>query len=350
MTEKKIAWTTLGVTAAALIGVFFLLRAQHLRLLAEARNVPLEGAVIQWDTDPKNQLPIAGAVITATDGMDSATTTSDVAGHFFLVLKKGVLSERPVRVMVQHADYQNKEFIVQTGRFGTPKQLYVAALVPQRLPPAGKDESRSVRPPEVVVSNIKVRYTINERTEINVGSAVRTFQVVNQANVPCDSHSRCSPDGRWKAASGSVQLDAGADNTFENIRASCIAGPCPFTRIDTSDFAHGGQKITVSALNWSDTATFLVEAEVYHIAIGADVRELYPVVYGQALNFTVPPSQEGVSLEADLNGAPMVFPLGPDLSLSWATCNERSGTEAEKTVVYRCELMPGYRVVSNAPS
>jgi hypothetical protein len=39
-----------------------------------------------------------------------------------------------------------------------------------------------------------------------------------------------------------------------------------------------------------------------------------------------------------------VFPLGPNLSLSWATCNVRIGTEEEeKTTVYRCELKPGYR-------
>jgi hypothetical protein len=147
----------------------------------------------------------------------------------------------------------------------------------------------------------------------------------------------------WKASSASVSLDAGADNTFGNIRASCIAGPCPFTRIDSGGFVPGGRNITVSALNWSDTATFLMEAEVYHTAISADVRELYPVIFGQALNFTLPPTQEGVSLEADINGSPMVFPLGPDPSLSWATCTVRTGMEEEKTMVYRCELKPGYR-------
>ena len=101
--------------------------------------------------------------------------------------------------------------------------------------------------------------------------------------------------------------------------------------------------IKVSALNWSDTATFLLEAEVYHTAISSEVRELYPVIFGQTLNFTVPPTQEGVSLEADLGGSPMVFPLGPDPELSWATCTVRTGMEEEKTTVYRCELRPGYR-------
>ena len=188
-----------------------------------------------------------------------------------------------------------------------------------------------------------MRYTINTRAQTNVGFAVRTFQVVNQGNVPCNHRSPCSPDGKWKATSATVSLDAGADNTFGNITASCIAGPCPFTRIDSSGFIHGGRNITVTALNWSDTATFLMEAEVYHTAISSEVRELYPVKFGQTLNFTLPPTQEGVSLEAEVDGAPMVFPLGPNLSLSWATCNVRTGPEQEKTTVYRCELKPGFR-------
>jgi hypothetical protein len=202
--------------------------------------------------------------------------------------------------------------------------------------------ARSSRP-EIVVSNIRVRYTINSRTDTNVGSAVRTFQVANTGNVPCNHQAPCSPDGKWKASSASVSLDAGADNTFSNIRASCIAGPCPFTRIDSSGFIHGGRNISVSALNWSDTTTFLMEAEVYHTAISSNVRQLYPVIFGRTVNFTLPPTQEGVSLEAEIDGSPMVFPLGPALNLSWATCTVRTDNEKEKTTVYGCELKPGYK-------
>jgi len=66
------------------------------------------------------------------------------------------------------------------------------------------------------------------------------------------------------------------------------------------------------------------------------------VIFGQTLNFTLPPTQEGVSIEADMDGTPMVFPLGPDLALSWATCTSRSNREGEHSTVYRCELKPGY--------
>jgi hypothetical protein len=195
-----------------------------------------------------------------------------------------------------------------------------------------------------LVSNIRVRYTVNSQTEENIGSAVRTFQVVNKGNVACNGRSPCSPNEAWKATAGSLSLDAGPDNEFRNVRASCIAGPCPFTRIDSSGFANGGRNITVSAINWSDTATFLVEAEVFHTAIRSNVRESYPVIFGQALNFTLPPTQEGVSIEAEVDGAPMVFPLGPELYLSWATCTARTdAADKQGTTVYRCELKPGYR-------
>jgi hypothetical protein len=72
------------------------------------------------------------------------------------------------------------------------------------------------------------------------------------------------------------------------------------------------------------------------------VRLSYPVEFGRTLNFTLPPTQEGVSIEAEVDGAAMVFPLGPNLYLSWATCTMTTSSE-EKSTAYRCELKPGYR-------
>jgi len=339
MTKKKVVWTIIALAAAAAIGLFLFLRAHRLRLIAERQLVPIEGAVIQRDADTKNELPVADVVITASDGIRSATTSSDAAGHFKLVLQKRVLSEQPITVSFRNPRYEPLDLTVQTGRLGTKPQLYIATMVP-----IVQKTTTGSNHPLIQVSNIRVRYTLNSRNQNNVATAVRTFQVVNKGDVPCDHQSPCSPDGKWKAASATLPLDAGADNSFENVTASCIAGPCPFTKIDSSGFIHGGRKISITALNWSDTTTFLLEAEVYHTAINSEVRELYPVTFGRTLNFTLPPTQEGVSLEAEIDGAPMVFPLGPNLSLSWATCNVRTGTEEqEKTTIYRCELKPGYR-------
>jgi hypothetical protein len=336
MTRKKVIWTIIIVAAAVTVALF--LRAHRLRSIAARQLVPIEGAVIQRDTDTNKELPIADVVITASDGVRSATTRSDASGYFKLVLRKRVLSEQPIVVSFRHPSYKPLDLTVQTGRFATRNELYVANMVPVPLKTVARPRRR-----EAVVSNIRARYTINSLTETNVGTEVRTFQVVNKGDVPCGDQSPCSPDGKWKASSASVSLDAGADNTFGNVRASCIAGPCPFTRIDSSGFVHGGRNIRVSALNWSDTATFLMEAEVYHTEISSNVRESYPVKFGRTLNFTLPPTQEGVSLEADIDGSPMVFPLGPDLYLSWAICAVRTDSEKEKTTVYRCELKPGYR-------
>ncbi|AXC13240.1 hypothetical protein ACPOL_3961 [Acidisarcina polymorpha] len=336
MTRKQVLLTIIAVAAA--IVIVLAMRAHRLRSISVNRPVTIEGAVIQRDGDPKKELPITDVEVTASDGVKTATTRSEASGYYKLVLEKQLLSQRPFEVTFQHPGYEPLHMNVQTGRLETQKELYIAEMVP--LP--RKTVSGSNRA-ETVVSNIRVRYTINSRTETNVGSAVKTFQVVNQGNVPCNHQSPCSPDGNWKASIGSASLDAGADNSFGNVRASCIAGPCPFTQIDSAGFVHGGRTITASALNWSDTATFLMEAEVFHTAISSDVRELYPVIFGRALNFTLPPTQEGVSLEAEIDGSLMVFPLGPNLNLSWADCTVRTGAEKEKTTVYRCELKTGYR-------
>ena len=176
---------------------------------------------------------------------------------------------------------------------------------------------------------------------INIGSAVKTFEVQNVGNVPCKGQSPCSPDGRWKAKIGSETLDAGPGNEFQNARVSCIAGPCPFTKIESGDLAKNSQKITASALNWSDPATFLVEAEVVHTMLSPTSHESYPVIYGPALNFTLPNDAEGVTLEADIAGEAIIFPLGPNLFLTWASCSTQ--VNPGHTSVFRCELKPGYR-------
>ncbi|WP_348266879.1 hypothetical protein P8936_13270 [Edaphobacter paludis] len=334
MKGKDFVWTMIAV-AVAIVAVL-LVRAHWHKPPSIRRTVPIEGAVIRRDPDTRKELPIENVAVTASDGVVSASTESDASGYFRLELQRQVWSGQPIVVHFQHADFEPFDLNLEAGRLLIDDKLHVVAMEP--VPELAKTNVK-----ESVVSNIRVRYTINSRTEKNVGSAVRTFQVVNQGNVPCEKHLPCSPDKKWKASKGSASLDAGQDNSFGNVRASCIAGPCPFTSIDSSGFEHGGRYITVSALDWSNTATFLLEAEVFHTAISSNVRESYPVIFGRTLNFTLPPTQEGVSLEGEIDGAPMVFPLGPDLYLSWANCSARTNNEKDKTTVYRCELKPGYR-------
>ena len=189
MTGKKIVWAMIAVAAAVVIALF--LRAHWLRSIPVLRSITIEGAVMQRDTDTKKELPIAGVAITASDGVKSATTQSEASGYFKLVLQKGVLSGKPVTVSFRHPSYEPLDLNVQTGRLETQNELYIAAMVP--LPAkTGTGPKR----PEKVVSNIRVRYTTNSRTETNVGSAIKTFQVINKGNVPCNHQSPCSPDGK----------------------------------------------------------------------------------------------------------------------------------------------------------
>ncbi len=324
-------WIIAAACAAGAVALI-VLRIQHVR----ARNITLHGAVIRRDQDVRKQLPIADVLVTASNGYSSVSTRSDASGFFALNDPQILWPGRNVDLSFRRDGYMPLDLQLRSGIHLTTRQLYVAAMSPLLKPAAS-----SVTGKPSVVSNVRIRYTVNTETAINIGSAVKTFEVVNKGNVPCHHRPICSPDGNWKAARSSISLDAGTGNEFRDVRASCIAGPCPFTTIDPSGYAHGGRQITVSAVDWSDTATFLLEAEVFQDTNSSNVREVYPVIFGDALHFTLPPTQEGVSIEAEVNGAPMVFPLGPDLFLSWATCNIR--TNADKATVYRCELKPGFR-------
>ena len=326
MTGKRrlVLWSGSIVLALAIAGGIIASRPH-------ARPIALNGAVIRQDADPKKQLPIADVQVAAlSNGSVIGVGKSDASGFFTIVLRTRLWIGRPVMLQFRHADYQPldmKDFIGD--------KIYIAKMVP--IP----HEVSAPNHPDVVVSNVLVRYSIKTTTAANVGSVVKTFEVANKGNVPCRKQPPCSPDGKWKASKGSATLDAGEGNEFRNARTSCIAGPCPFTKIDDEDFSQGGRTLTVSARNWSDTATFLLEAEVFHPMVSDLVRTSYPVIFGQALNFTMPGSAEGVTIQAEINGASITFPLGPNLYLSWADCNAR--VNKDQTKVYRCELKPGYR-------
>lgn len=333
MKRKIVIWAIVGAVAGA---AAILLTVRMHRWSTGAMRI--KGAVIRRDEDARRELPIADVLVTATDGRSTASTQSNAAGYFNLPFQGGVWPGQTITLSFRHSDYEPLDMKLASGLQLIAGRIYIARMAPLLAPIATKASQ-----PLTAVTNIRIRYTTNSESKINIGTAVRTFQVNNVGNVPCGHHPPCSPDGKWKASTGSESLDAGSGNEFGNVRASCIAGPCPFTRIDSSGFINGGRSITVSALDWSDATTFLLEAEVFHTANVSNVRESYPVIFGRALNFTVPPSQEGVSIEAELDKAPMVFPLGPELYLSWATCTARTDNEGDRSTAYRCELKQGYR-------
>lgn len=295
------------------------------------RTVVVAGAVIVKNADPRKQLPIEGVEVTATDGAVEASSTSDSSGLFKFTFRKRLLGRHPqIALTFRHADFEPLSLTAQgVGN------ITVAEMVPIVR------QLHAENLPEQTISNVVLRYSIKSASDLTVGSVVRTFEVGNKGDVPCNGASLCSPDGKWRASIGSATIDAGANNQFRNARASCIAGPCPFTKIDASGLENPGRLIHVSAITWSDTATFLVEAEVVHHMVSDVVRNSYPVIFGDALNFTLPPAAEGVSILADMSGQSIVFPIGPANILSWADCNSRANPD--ETRVYRCELKPGYK-------
>ena len=333
--KQIVIWSLVGASAIA-IAVYAVVRSRTWNAI----HLTLQGSVMRKDPDPRRELPLENTAITATYNNKTISVQSDASGYFRIMVPDLVWPGQSIALSYMRPGYKPFEQVFKLQFRSTGKRLLVVELEPEG---SNSEPTEETNRQASVLKNIRVRYTENLERDDNIGSAVTTFQVVNKANVPCRHQAPCSPDGAWKASTGSATLDAGHGNEFRNVRVSCIAGPCPFTHIDSSGFSHGGQTIVASATGWSDTATFLFEAEVYRTAISASVRYSYPVIYGRTLNFTLPPTQEGLSFEADLNGSPMVFPLSPDLELSWASCAVRPSADSERSTVYLCELKPGYR-------
>ena len=328
MRRKRVFATVAGVIVTGLIVLAVVLFAPKLKV--RLRPLTIRGAVLTQDPDPTKQIPIADARIQITAAQLQFTTKSDNSGYFTIVLPVGLRKGQPLQIQFEHPQYRPSEWSGPAG-----DRLYIGRLQPVT------HAAEEPQPNQIKLDNIVVQYSISNSTAVNVGFAVKTFQVVNKGDVPCERQPPCSPDGAWKAAAVSEVLHASPGNEFHNARASCIAGPCPFTRIEEDNFAHDSETLRVTFLDWSDTATFLVEAEVYRTTAASFIRQSYPIIFERAFTFTLPAMAQGVNIEATLNGSMIVFPLGPALNLSWANCQTVVNRDGSR--VYRCELKPGYR-------
>ncbi|MBV9441064.1 MAG: hypothetical protein JO217_00085 [Acidobacteriaceae bacterium] len=291
-------------------------------------NTVLIGAVLRQARDARSQTPIAGVAVMASSGSSTAQGRSDLAGLFRLTLSPGVKPPRTVTLSFRRAGYEPLEVTISD-----PGRIYIARLAP--ISSAGNPAANES---DIVIGDPRVRYSVKTTATQNIGSFARAFEVFNTGNILCNGRPPCSPDGKWKAATTSVTYDAGGGNEFRDPRVSCIAGPCPFATANVSNL---GRTLRVSALDWSDTTTFFVEAEVIRTQTSDMVRYAFPVVFGNGMNFTLPGTAGGPSIEADVNGQDIVFPVGPDMRLSWATCTLEANADGSK--LYRCQLKPGYR-------
>jgi hypothetical protein len=317
-----IAILAAGGIAAGLVETVWVHRARH---------IVMEGAVIKQDSDVNKRSPIADVQVSVQGSLIPVVTKTDFLGFFRLALPLGARPGESIVLQFRNRNYQPLDVTEVIG-----DQLYIVSMAPvptRKAAPSG---------PVVKISNLRVRYTTEIATEVNVGSEVTTFEVRNQGDVPCKGLKPCSPGGLWKASVGSASLDAGDSNVFEDARVSCIAGPCPFTRIIKDNYSGVSRQISVSVLDWSGTTTFLMQGEVFRREISDSVREMYPVRFGNSINFSLPPSAEGQSFEAEVNSVETVFPLGPSPVLPWANCNVQVAKNESKS--YRCELKPGFEI------
>jgi hypothetical protein len=326
--RRKIATIAGGIAAfgAILILVFVVVRARR----TKHRTITIQGAIVKRNPDTRRESPIEDVDVSAPDGLADRDSKSDFSGYFRVTLLRQVRPGQSIELDFEHPDYLPVKLQATVG-----DHLYIVEMAPVH----GEVEA-ALNAKQLIVANVLVRYSTVSTILENIGSGEKTFQVENQGNIPCNGVRPCSPDGRWKAAIGSASLDSGEGNLFQNASVSCIAGPCPFTKIDADGFSKPARTISVSVRDWSDTTTFLLQAEVFRSVANNLVRVSYPVIFGRSLNFTLPGDAQGLSLEAEVDGTQITFPLGPDPILSWADCNVRVQRKQAKD--YRCELKPGY--------
>jgi len=322
-TRKVIVVLLLMVGAVCAVGLLQ-------TIFRTVRLVTIKGAVLARGDNVDRQVPVPGVKVSIAGDLAEKDVWTGPTGYFVLTLKKRAELEEPMTLQFRDRQYMPLDIT----------SFLSDRLVLARMTPMDDLAGPATSLPQSTVANVKIRYTVKTSTVLNVGSTLKTFHVVNAGNVPCNGRYPCSPDGKWQAAVGFSSLEAPGGDFFSNARVSCIAGPCSFTKIRYDGFSRGGNSVRVEVLDWSDTTTFLFEAEVFRSMTSNSVRLSYPVIFGQALHFAVPANAEGICIEADVNRQSIIFPLGPSLNLSWATCS--GSVNPDHTEVYQCELKPGY--------
>ena len=263
-----------GGSAILVFGMLTLGVLLALRTLP-SHETAIVGAVLTADADPRKQMPVPDVRITAVSGESSTEGKSDASGLFRLSLRPGVKKGAPINLTLNHRDYKPLEATATAGD----------ELLVERMTPVESEVVLKAGGPGNEVSDLRIRYTVKVGSTVDVGPVVKTFQAVNNGNVPCNGGPTCSPDGKWRAGTGSLLLEAPESSQFREVRVSCIAGPCPFTKIESDQRDTNGRKLRVSARTWSDTATFLVEADIVHTVISDMVRQSYPVIFGRGMSF-----------------------------------------------------------------
>ena len=192
-TRKSVIWIAVTAVAIAAIVVYRATRVERIALIT--------GVVLEADADPKKQQPIGDVMVTAEYESLVNESKSDASGLFRLILRPAIEFGGPVRLTFRHPDYQSVEAPVAASR-----EIQIVHMKPKSV----AEDSRT----PITITDVRVRYAMKSTATANVGSTAKTFEIANTANVPCDHKAPCSPDGKWKAAIGSLSLDAGDEKEF----------------------------------------------------------------------------------------------------------------------------------------
>src|SRR4051794_18584892 len=298
--------------------------------------ISLEGSVLKQDADPSQRTPIPGVTVTAARGETEIVKETDPTGYFHVSLSQAIDSGADLTLTFVKTGYKT----IQMTPSNPGDQLYVVQMEPVAAPAVARTPREQAPAKITAIKDVRVRYSFKDESTMSVGTIAKEFMAPNKGNIPCRGLRPCSPDGKWKATLTILPIHTDPGNEFRNVRVSCIAGPCHFVRVDPPLIEHS-TTLKISVLNWSDTSAFLVEGDVIRTMVTNIVRQSYPFILGNTMNFALPPTSEAVSIQANVDGKFIVFPLGPTPNLSWADCNVDTSKGGDKT--YRCQLKSGYQ-------
>jgi len=139
------------------------------------------GAVTVQDADTRKQLPIANVELRRQSSRSWPRKIRLI--RFFQNQAQQERQERQShQTEIPPSDYRP----LDVDEIATDKIFVV------RLITLSKSADNIPGRPAAAVGNIRVRYSMKAMRTVNVGSAVKTFEVENVGNVPCKQQSPCS--------------------------------------------------------------------------------------------------------------------------------------------------------------
>ena len=183
----------------------------------------------------------------------------------------------------------------------------------------------------------RLHYTGEHRT------GVKTFQIQIMGNIPCNG-STLFPGRQMEGGNQFRVPGCGRGKRFPKCQGFLYCGPLPFhAELIMTAFPREGATSRSPCAIGRIRPHSCFRRRCSDPQISDLVRMTYPIILGTSLNFTLPPTAEGPSVEAELNGENIIFPLGPDpcFELGRLQCQRAKGNNGQK--FYRCELNAGYQ-------